>query len=84
MLLNVWVFVQVGVMACESAGAASERIGVAAVPFTAARPMVPVGFALMVLAVNVPAGSLYVKSMLVESTSMAPTKSCTYSSMIAA
>jgi hypothetical protein len=43
--LNVCRFVQVGVIACESAGAPSERRKVPAEPFTALSPMVPVGFA---------------------------------------
>lgn len=45
LLVKVWVPVHVGLMACDKAGAPSERIALVAVPLTAVRPIVPVGFA---------------------------------------
>ena len=43
--VNWWRAVHVGAIACERAGAASLLMNVVAVPFTAVRPIVPVGLA---------------------------------------
>jgi hypothetical protein len=57
---QVWNPVHVGMMAWESAGAASERRKVFAVPLTAARPIVAEGFAPVELAYLFPLTSLSV------------------------
>lgn len=43
--VNVWSAVHVGAIACDSAGAASERMKVDALPFTVVNPMLLPGFA---------------------------------------
>ncbi len=44
-LAKVWIPVHVGAIACDSAGAESERMSVVATPLTAVRPMVAEGLA---------------------------------------